>query len=559
MNRSVMPPQKNFAKFPQIDNIQRSVFNRSHGHKSTFDSGFLVPFFVDEILPGDTQDVKANIFARLSSALDFPIMDNIFLDTFFFFVPNRLLWDNWEKFMGSQVNPSDSIDYVIPTVNMPASPGFAVGSLYDYFGIPTNVWSQSYDDVISNLPARAYNLIWNEWFRDENLQQSVVVDKGDGPDDEVDYQVLRRNKRHDYFTSCLPWPQKGDAVQAIPGAAAYDANVIGNGKSLGLWDNAVSGSNYGGIYYDNATTPNNINKLRMRTTAYNVTLPTTVANSGAYSQDLRAVGVTPIVGQSGMIAQIGAQTAVTINQLREAFAIQQFLELNARSGTRYVEILRAQFGVTIPDFRLQRPEYLGGGSQMVNINPIHQTTFAATPTMRNGLGAQAAFATMNSRSGFSKSFVEHGYVIGLVNVRADITYQQGINKMWLRKTRYDFYNPVFANLGEQAVKNIEIYFQDNVIDPDTFGYQERWAEYRYLPSRISGKLRSTASGTLDAWHLSQKFTSVPLLNTTFILDNPPLARVLTVDTEPQVIFDSFIEVKHARPMPVYSVPGLKRL
>jgi hypothetical protein len=379
---------------------------------------------------------------------------------------------------------------------------------------------------------RAYNLIYNEWFRDENLQNSVVVDKGDGPDTSpsTNYTLLRRGKRKDYFTSALPWPQKGSSV-TLP---------LGSTAPILRTPNALPA-----MLYNNST----------NTSAPNAALS---AFSGElYNATSGGVSIDP---NGGLYADLSAATAATINQLRQSFQIQKLLERDARGGTRYTEIIRSHFGVVSPDARLQRPEYLGGGSTSININPIAQTSGTNASGTTTPLGTLASMGTgLAHNHGFTQSFVEHGVIIGIVAVRADLTYQQGLQKMWSRSTRYDFYFPAFATLGEQAVLNKEIYVTGDTTDTGVFGYQERWAEYRYYPSRISGLFRSTAAGTIDPWHLAQKFTSVPTLNTTFIQDTPPVARTLAVGTEAngqQFIFDSFFDVKKARPMPMYSVPGL---
>jgi hypothetical protein len=483
-------------------------------------------------------------FARLSTPL-FPIMDNMHLESFFFFVPNRLIWDNWQKFMGQQTNPSDSISYVIPQQVSPAN-GYAIGSLQDYMGLPT-VGQVTATKTVSHCAfwPRAYNLIYNEWFRDENLQNSVVVDKGDGPDTVTNYTLLRRGKRKDYFTSALPWPQKGNAVTLPLGTTAP---VFGTGKSLGITDGTT---NYG-LYAQGGT-----GALFANTVAYNQNPPSTSGSSAQASGASLGVVTT---GVSGLYADLSQATAATINQLRQSFQIQKLLERDARGGTRYTEIIRSHFGVISPDARLQRPEYLGGGSTSININPIAQTSGTNASGTTTPLGTLASMGTgLAHNHGFTQSFVEHGVILGIVAVRADLTYQQGLQKMWSRSTRYDFYFPAFATLGEQAVLNKEIYVTGDTTDTGVFGYQERWAEYRYYPSRISSLFRSTAAGTIDGWHLAQKFTALPTLNTTFIQDTPPVARTLAVGASAngqQFIFDSFFDVKKARPMPMYSVPGL---
>jgi len=523
-----------FSQVPQA-NIPRSSFNRSCGLKTTFDSGYLVPIFVDEALPGDTFNLRTTGFCRMATPLH-PFMDNVFMDTFFFAVPIRLIWNNWEKFNGAQDDPGDSTDYTVPYMPATTSTGYANGSLHDYLGLPTQVPDYEH----SSLWHRAYNFIYNEWFRDQNLIDSVVVDKDDGPDDPADYVLLKRGKRHDYFTSCLPWPQKGDSVDLPLGTTApVEYNYPGAGHTASIRD-----FNSGNLYSGHGTAED----LQVSTTgvAY-------AAGYGNFHYD----------PNDTLQVDLTSATAATINELRQAFQLQKLFERDARGGTRYVEVIKSHFGVTSPDFRLQRPEYLGGGSSRININPVAQTSSTDGTSPQGNLAAYGVGHLVNH--GFTKSFTEHCVILGLINIRADLTYQQGLDRMFSRSTRYDFYWPSLAHIGEQAVLTQEIYCQDPTTDtgstgtPDNekvFGYQERYAEYRYKQSKITGKFRSNDAASLDAWHLSQDFASLPTLNQSFIEEDVPVDRVTVVTTEPEFLFDSFFDIRCARPMPVYSVPGL---
>jgi len=516
---------------PRAD-IPRSSFSIQKTHKTTFDSGYLIPFYLDEVLPGDSFNVKATMFARLATPIA-PIMDNAHLDTFFFFVPNRIVWNNWVKLMGQQDAPGDSISYIVPEITSPAG-GWPILSIYDYMGLPTAGQVEAGSTIKhSSLFLRAYNLIYNEWFRDENLCGPATTNKDDGPDDPSDYLLRKRGKRHDYFTSCLPFTQKGTAI-TIP--LGTQAPVRSDGTTFAV-----------------------------RGTSGSTSFVSTTGNAGSNLTLVSATGTGnlnwgPVNTATGMFADLSQATSATINQLRTSFQIQKLLERDARGGTRYAEIVRSHFGVVSPDARLQRPEYLGGGTTPIVVNPIAQTSATGEAGSTTPLGNLAAMGTgLASGHGFNQAFTEHGMIIGLCCVRADLSYQQGIRKMWSRSTRYDFYFPAFSHLGEQSVLNKEIYCQGTADDDVVFGYQERYAEYRYNPSNITGLFRSTSAGTIDIWHLAQRFTNLPTLNATFIQESPPFERVLAVGAAAQgqqIIMDSFFDIKAARPLPAYGVPGL---
>lgn len=514
--KSVM--KKDFARLPQTD-IQRSTFDRSHGIKTAFDSGYLVPIMVDEVLPGDTFNLNATLLARLAPCVT-PVMDNIFLDTQWFYCPSRLLWTNFTKMMGERINPKDSIDFLVPKLD--SGSGFAVGSLADYFGIPTGVPNLK----VSALPFRMMAKVWDDWYRDCNLQDSIIQSSDDLGDSNgtINWNKLyKRGKRHDYFTSCLAAPQAGAGVELPLGGSAP-------------------------VYYEGAT--GTTDKFVSRTVNSSLGFLKTLSGTSEVN-----------MGDGSFKVDLSMATAATINSLRMAFQIQRLLEADSRGGTnRYCSLIRQHFKTICPDARLQRSEYLGGSSQRIGMSVVAQSSSTDGTTPQGNLVANGKVV---SQCSFKKSFTEHGYIIGLASVRVDLNYMQGLNRMWSRSGRYDFYWPTLAHLGEQAVLNKEIYAQGelvkddlgNVVDDKAFGYQERYAEYRYKPSLITGRLRSTAPQSLEVWHLAQKFDKLPQLDSEFIEENPPLKRILSVQNEPEIIMDGFIGLHCTRPLPTYSIPG----
>lgn len=556
--------------------MKRTKFDRSHVYKTTFNSGKLIPVFVDEVLPGDTTRMSVNYFARLATPIK-PIMDNIYLDWFFFFVPNRLVWEHWQNFCFEQEDPDDSTDYVIPTVSATGNSENAyIGSLWDYFGLPVNTSGNL--SGISALPFRGVYLIWNEWFRDENLQKSVKIQKGDtnevlnsarsaeqpswvftsGTNVIPGLACPPRGKRHDYFTSALPWTQKGPGVSiGLAGTASIVDPTPGSGYLLHSTANQLAAvSAYGGDASSSggrmvAAGDSSITFARHNS---NTSAVGGFAGNTSDSITMAAQAASTYLGNDSYV-DLDTSSIFTINSLRTAFQMQKFYERLARGGSRYTEVLRSFFGVVSPDARLQRPEFLGSFTKMVNVNPIAQTSATDNTSPQGNLSAYGVTAA--KFHGFTKSFVEHGYVFGFVCARADLTYQQGINKMWLRSTVYDFYWPTFAHLGEQAIELRELYAQGSEDDKKVFGYQERYAEYRYKPSQITGKFRSSVtSGNLDVWHLSQFFKNAPTLNEEFIMENPPIERIIAVPSEPEFLLDIGFRYTTVRPMPMFGTPGL---
>lgn len=531
-----------FAMVPKID-VPRSAFDVNHVHKTTFSSGYLIPVYIQEVLPGDTIKCKMHAFVRLAPAV-VPMMDNLILESFFFFVPNRLVWANWKRFMGEQNAPTDATTFLVPKIAV-TSAALTVASIYDFMGITLNS-TPAVSVEVSSLPFRAYNLIFNDWFRDEDLQVLLPVSTGDGPDAVTDFVLVRRGKRHDYFTSARPWPLKPTTAQQT--VSSMDPQGP-QGRFL-LPTTAASrvpqiGAPVSGLGVTGATTDvpaDFYEAMRLVNQTYDYYYPSAALRARAQ-------------GSSG-----APDVKVLIGDLRQATMIQRMMEINQRGGSRYTEIVRAHFGVVSPDARLQRPEYLGGGRSFVTMNQVLQTSATGLTGGTTVLGEPAAaLGTISVYDhGFSQSFTEHGIILGIIQVRADLSYQQGIRRMWLRRTQFDFYWPSLAHLGEQAIRSSELFVDGGAGDDDVFGYQERWAEYKYQPSRVSSMFRSSAATPLDMWHLSQNFATRPLLNTTFIQDFPPLDRVLQVASwdNQQFLMDALFEERMVRCMPMFSIPGM---
>lgn len=541
MNLGNRYSQHSFAKTPSI-NVQRSKFDRSFTVKDTFNFDQLVPCYIEEIIPGDTINLNVKSFARLAPQV-VPLMDNMYIDFFFFFVPNRLVWDNWEKFNGAQDNPGDSTDFLVPALSLTPGESFAVNSLADHMGLPIGepifqVTPSVVNTYINALPFRAYNLIWNDWFRDQNLQDAAPVPKGNGPDAyNFNYETAYRNKRHDYFTGALPWTQKGPTVSMpIQNQSGY-LPVITDGTAT---------------TYNFALDPASNRSQFMQAPDRHILMGGAVPSV--------QYGPASFGNNSGLRASLVDDTLGTsITAFRQAMMMQTLLERDARGGTRYVEMLRHRFGVVSPDFRLQRPELLSTSQIMIQQHVVTQTSETGGTPLGN-LAAYSTAASTGNKVGFSKSFVEHGYVIGIMCARGDITYQQGIHKKWLRRTRWDYFQPEFQQLTEQAIENRELCYKpaDTTRVPEgTFGFQERYGEYRYSPSEIRGYFRSQAPESLDVWQLAEEFQNVPALNSEFIFQNTPIQRSLEVpdDDYPHLKIDMWFDLKHARPLMTYGVPA----
>lgn len=507
--------------------IGRSQFSRSHGLKMSFDADYLLPILVDDVMPGDTFTCKLNGFCRIFSPLDSPVMDNISLQTFFFFVPSRILWTRWTDMQGEHSGAgAQDTDYTVPIINdiVVNHAGVTTGhGLAAYMGLPEALDSSTIN--VNSLPFRAYNRIYSEWFRDQNLTNVIQLDVGDGPDAVANYPIRQPSKVHDYFTSCLPYVQKGTAeTVALKGL-------------VGVWNDGAITDEV--AHWNTATSA----FQRLDADAALVNISTTTGSAAErYYINLAGTGTD------------ASTAALDINALRTSVAIQRLLERDARGGTRYVESIKAHFGVTSPDFRLQRPEYLGGGKAFINVSPVANTS--ATATQDQGELAGVGTGVIQGH-GWAKSFTEHGYIIGIICARADLTYFQGLDKLWSRSTRYDFFIPALANLGEQSVLNKEIFVSNSAgTDDAVFGYQERWAEYRMKLSRVVALFNPEVSGNLAHWHLAEEFSSLPSLNTAFMNSSTPMDRVTTVDTAQNFLLDLWFDLKCARPMPVRSIPSL---